>query len=406
VRVEFVDDLSADDSREKVYTFKSLLGIPDAFLDGRANVANCGTYWIRNDVIHRHPEPSTTFFINDSDDYSAAQRVFLQLSLLDSDSSQAGCFCDIVRIASDYQLLPLNDEVERYGTASLCFKRNLIDTVGYFQNLRKNADTEFIERVKQFKGKGALQWYRYPVLFQTFDGENLTADIYAFRADRRGLSSGSNARPIHVEAFRRHHDRIKRKHLELSSEFRFPISTLAAEYEVIPSEFIVGGYKGVDDAVMLVGQKVDRSMWEPLLKWGLRVGVACEDGSWCFYSQAGDEFTSDQGFIQAMRQYSLRTGFHGYVFSHGLIMGWVNNPLPLEPLPLLSPPLRTYVYESKRHGDLSVHIGSTVKLEAAEIKEALNNYLKGYNVGAQLHKPIFFHSSLIVKKGIDCVSVE
>jgi glycosyltransferase involved in cell wall biosynthesis len=239
IRVEFIDDLSADSSQAKVRTFKYLLGIQDDFIDLRSNSVNRGTYWIRNDAIYRNSNTETAFLINDSDDYSAAQRVYLQLSLLHNNPDKDGCLFDIVRTTPDYYPLALNGEGERYGTASLCIKYSLIGVVGYFQNIRKNADTEFIARVKTFRGKSAVERCRYPVLFQIFDGGNLTSDIYTIREGARGISSGSNARSLHVEAYKKHHNRIIMKNLDLTKEFSFPSSNLPDEYLVLTDDFLV-----------------------------------------------------------------------------------------------------------------------------------------------------------------------
>ncbi len=173
VRVEMVDDLSNDDSVVCVQTFKQLMGLADDLIHLRSNYVNRGTYWIRNDVIAQNRQSSSVFFINDSDDYSSALRATLQLAVVQSMPMRQGNFFNIVRVDSRYASLPLNGEVERYGTASLCFTPELIRKVGYFQCIKKNADTEFIERVKHFEGTEALPWLRYPVLFQPFDGGNL-----------------------------------------------------------------------------------------------------------------------------------------------------------------------------------------------------------------------------------------
>ncbi|MDH3379074.1 MAG: glycosyltransferase family 2 protein [Gammaproteobacteria bacterium] len=396
VRVNVIDDLSTDGSPEEVNSFKSQLGIADDFLTLRSNVVNRGTYWIRNDVIHRHPVSSTTFFVNDSDDYSTAQRTFLQLAFLETATDRDGCFFDIVRIAPDYQVLPLNGEVERYGTASLSFKRTLIDAVGYFQNIRKNADTEFIERVKKFRGNEALPRFRYPVLFQVFDGKNLTSDIYTFRGTRRGISSASNSRPIHVEAFRKHHDRISRKNLDLNREFCFPVSNFPAEYKVLPNDFLVDGYREIDDALLLLGGEIDRAIRDPLLRSGIKLSVRTEEGVWRFFSRHGEEFSSDQEFDQVIRQYCLRAGFHGYVFSSSLVKRWMESLSAQKTSPLLLDPLRTHVYKSKQRGDRYALLEKEIKMNPVEITQLLTAYAKGRNITARIgQSSVFFHSSLI-----------
>jgi hypothetical protein len=171
----------------------------------QVNPTNRGTYWIRNEALFTIADPTALFLVNDSDDVSSLQRVWLHLQLLRADSQASGCFMDIVRVDERYLPMRLEAEIERYGTASLAFKASLIDEVGYFENVKRNADTEFIERCRVLKGSKALPWHRYPCLFQVFDGRNLTADIYEVQGDASRITADHSVRAQHTLLFRKQH---------------------------------------------------------------------------------------------------------------------------------------------------------------------------------------------------------
>ncbi len=237
VRLEIVDDISTDDSLEKIRTFQRLTKLDSTLLSSIVNESKRGTYWIRNFVISHHRRDGVSFLINDSDDVSSALRATLQLSSLAAGEARDACLFNIVRVDKNYSPLPLNGEVERYGTASLCFKSGLIDKTGYFQNLKKNADTEFIRRVKRFIGVHSLPWLKLPVMFQPFDGGNLTADIYQMQQNSSGIAANLDLRKLHLEIAERHHARLTLE--ELPGSFGFPDITLPAEYAQLGDDFLL-----------------------------------------------------------------------------------------------------------------------------------------------------------------------
>jgi hypothetical protein len=241
-------------------------------------------------------------------------------------------------------LLPLNREVERYGTASLCFKKDLIAEVGFFQNLRKNADTEFLERVKTFLGDQALPRVRYPVLFQPFDGGNLTADIYNFDAEKRVLSQPNPARAAHAEAFRKHHKRLRKE--QLTSHFGFPLSTMAKEYQSLSSDFLVPGYEAMDECLLIL-DKAPANI-KQLLDKGFHVAVASEDG-WTIHSAKAAPFTSDESLLDTLAEYVEKKAFFGYIVRWGLLRDV--DYAKASPRHIMEKLLRDEIYASKRYGD-------------------------------------------------------
>lgn len=345
VQVEMVDDLSSDPSFARVQDFLRLTGLREDFLQLRSNEVNRGTYWIRNDIVSRHRDDAEVLFVNDSDDCSSALRASLQLAALHVPGS-AGLanFFNIVRVDSGYAPLPLNDEVERYGTASLCFRPELIRRVGYFQNLKKNADTEFIERVKRFEGAQAIPWLRYPVLFQPFDGGNLTADIYSFQNGGGGIAAGQGNRGLHTEIFRRQHDRLQRK--AVAAHFGFPHSTLTRDYSRLGSDFLVEGYAGPDGCILWWPQRPRTDMADAWRRRGVvQLWYEPATASWLFSSRRHDPFSCDLGLHQAWAAYlQSQPDAVGYVVAADL----AGLPAAVADLPeLLSGPLSGWIHRSK-----------------------------------------------------------
>lgn len=235
--IKVIDDGSTDGSFEIAKTFAEMLDLDKIGIAVVSNAKSKGTYWIRNSIIHELVnKPNAVYLVNDSDDFSSFQRALIQLSILDPSHPQKRvCFGDIVRVDRSFQVLPLDGKVERYGTASLGATVDLHVEYGFYETLRKNADTEFIERIKHFGGKDSVMWFRYPVLFQPFDGNNLTADIYTVGS--LGIKQTLSARDRHKALFKERHLATDKSKLAL--EYAFPNYQYPKSYVERLSEFLL-----------------------------------------------------------------------------------------------------------------------------------------------------------------------
>jgi glycosyltransferase involved in cell wall biosynthesis len=316
IKLEIVDDISTDESVEKAREFFAILSVDPALFALEVNEAKRGTYWIRNLIISRNRRDDVVFFVNDSDDISSALRTTLQMAALTSMNIDFACLFNIIRVDGQYAPLPLNDEVERYGTASLCFKANLIDKVGFFQNIRKNADTEFIRRVKRFAGKSSLSWIKLPVMFQPFDGGNLTADICSLSESGGKLTVDNNLRATHIEIADLHHQSLDPD--TLPAHFDFPLSTLPKAYERLGHEFLIDGYR-LPDTVVVVLQGPDVEQESSFLLAGVPVVVRGAGNDWILRTSEGDEIQSSSGFFAVLKQYSEQSALHAYVTTSQLV---------------------------------------------------------------------------------------
>lgn len=239
ISITFVDDNSSDDSIEIASRMKAKLVDQSIEFTIRRNSKNRGTYWIRNSAINHCISRGSLYFVNDSDDFSSSFRSAIQATTIkNSDSAEEIHinFGDIVRVTSNFEILPLDLKVERYGTASLSAKASIHTIVGYYENIMKNADTEFIERLRHFCGKSSAKWFRYPVLWQPFDGKNLTNDIY--KQDRGGqLAQKLTKRDTHRELFVKAHSSLAKE--ELYKVYSFPNFKYSEEYKDKLADFLI-----------------------------------------------------------------------------------------------------------------------------------------------------------------------
>lgn len=210
VQLHFCDDASTDKSTEAARNILSLVE-PTFLYHIYEGEGGEGTYRLRNKVIHQSSDDSSVYFINDADDISCVRRAELQLSQLAS-PEKLYTFGDITRVDSLGRSLTLEGVSERYGTASFAAKAEVHQHYGFYENLKKGADTEFIERMQYFAPKDSGHWWRYPVLFQSYTNENLTSDIYAI-TEQGNLVQDISARSKYLELFRFRHKRMLKNSL-------------------------------------------------------------------------------------------------------------------------------------------------------------------------------------------------
>lgn len=107
--------------------------------------SNMGTYAARNLGIRNSSGGLIT--THDSDDWAHPQRIEFQAkNLLASEKHQANLsWC--IRVTSDLRVSTLGFSETRVNASSLMFRRELIEKIGYFDEVRKGADSEFRMRI-------------------------------------------------------------------------------------------------------------------------------------------------------------------------------------------------------------------------------------------------------------------
>lgn len=237
VNVEIIDDISTDQSVAAIESFSAIVDKSYMPINFSINEKSKGTYWIRNSIIQKFIDENHTYFVNDSDDFSSSQRANIQLAVQEKNKGTAEiCFGDIVRVDSQFTILPLDGKVERYGTASLGAPTSVHKKYGYYENIRKNADTEFIERLRHFSGKQSTKWFRYPLLFQPFDGKNLTSDIYSGIAGG-AITENLGGRMKHRELFLKNFQKYSPE--DLIKIYTHPNYSYPIEYIAHLKDFII-----------------------------------------------------------------------------------------------------------------------------------------------------------------------
>ncbi|MGK3953416.1 glycosyltransferase family 2 protein [Microbacterium sp. I2] len=120
-----------------------------AALDPRVRVLiqpeNRGTYGARNRALSETRGDFVTF--QDSDDWSHPERIARQAQRLLDDPTLPAIMSRSIRCTPDLKLQLLGYRTTRPNVSSLMLRRSTIETLGYFDHVRKAADTEYQLRI-------------------------------------------------------------------------------------------------------------------------------------------------------------------------------------------------------------------------------------------------------------------
>ena len=118
-------------------------------LDERVRVLhlenNCGTYIARNIGMQQAKGRYITF--HDSDDYSMPRKIERSVSELESDAQFTSVLTNSLLVNDQLIFSRTGYRANKVNLSSIMFDRKVLDEVGYFEPLRKAADTEFISRL-------------------------------------------------------------------------------------------------------------------------------------------------------------------------------------------------------------------------------------------------------------------
>ena len=170
VEILIVDDCSPDDT----FVVAAQFAARDRRVRALRTASNSGTYVAKNlGLLHARGRYVT---FQDSDDISHPRRLELQLQPLLADAALAATTCHYCRIDEDSGQLLLNRGAKsRAGLISLLFERQrVLDTAGFFDCVRVNADDEFKTRVKRGFGNKAIRELEDCLYFALLRAEGLT----------------------------------------------------------------------------------------------------------------------------------------------------------------------------------------------------------------------------------------
>jgi glycosyltransferase involved in cell wall biosynthesis len=149
IEIIIVDDFSTET------TYLNTAKLMDPRIKLLRQSENLGTYAARNLGIRN----SGGVFIttHDSDDWAHPQRIELQAKNLLAREKNLANLSWCVRVSSDLKVSTLGFSETRVNASSLMFKKELVERIGFFDEVRKGADSEFRMRIAaQFSGSVSI----------------------------------------------------------------------------------------------------------------------------------------------------------------------------------------------------------------------------------------------------------
>lgn len=139
--------------------------------------SNGGAYRARNHGVSLATGELVGF--QDADDWSHPERIERQMRLLDSDPTIVATLSKAIRLYDDLHITKIGSFPFEKNAPSLLFRRHqVVDRLGRYDDLRKAADTEFIERIAAVYGPGSVVTLEEPLaLYQLTDGSLSRADF-------------------------------------------------------------------------------------------------------------------------------------------------------------------------------------------------------------------------------------
>ncbi|MFC7534255.1 glycosyltransferase family 2 protein [Actinoplanes sp. GCM10030250] len=167
---------------------------------------NGGTYAARNAGVAAARGEFVTF--QDSDDWSHPRRIELQLQPLLSRPAVVASVSEGISVTDELVMTRPGIRRGRVNVSSLLFRREAVTSrIGWFDEVRKAADSEYLERIRATFGFKALRRVTRPLaLIRLSDGSLSRAEIRAYwmHPARTAYMSAyrcwhASARPLHSE---------------------------------------------------------------------------------------------------------------------------------------------------------------------------------------------------------------
>ena len=147
---------------------------------------NGGTYQVRNFALARAQGEYVTF--QDSDDWSHPERLARQVAVLNERPEIVASLSSWVRMTPDLGLNRVGYAATRVNASSMMFRREaVLERLGGFDTVRKDADSEFRERLESVYGEDAIVALPDVLAVAQLTADSLSRDdfSYGWRASTR-----------------------------------------------------------------------------------------------------------------------------------------------------------------------------------------------------------------------------
>jgi glycosyltransferase involved in cell wall biosynthesis len=174
LEIIIVDDFSSDGTKECLEE----LARSDNRIKLHINRKNRGTYYNRNYGLK--VAKGKYFTVMDADDYALPDRINLQVEAL-SNNDLVGVLGNWVRVKPDGTFCCRYTWTSSYmqpAVATLLFEREkVVKSIGYYDNVRFGADTEFFERLKRVLSPKSIKTLDLPLCLSASLETSLTGNI-------------------------------------------------------------------------------------------------------------------------------------------------------------------------------------------------------------------------------------
>jgi len=253
-----IDDASTDDTLDIL----KAAAAADSRIQIFHSPKNHGTYWSKNWCLSHATGEFVAF--HDSDDRSDPLRLQMQLGAMLAGRGVDAVTCRWRRVDDQDNILVIDGLASRMAAISLMIRRGkILDRMGFFDNVRISADTEFIGRIGRVFGRKNLRHMRqilYTGLLR--DGSLTTGENSGFSWKSEGHSFERELSGDRAD----YHNSFSIWHAENQGRE----SQLKIAFPPAPRKFpapadICGGCDDEDvSAVSLVGDRSNRHVQAPM----------------------------------------------------------------------------------------------------------------------------------------------
>jgi hypothetical protein len=195
-----VDDKSKDSTIDIINEFISL----DSRVMLIKNMKNIGTYRSKNKALQKLKSNTNFFTFHDSDDWMHPERIKNHVSTHIKNPDCKLSFSNWVRMTDDDMLQTSMDmgHILHQNPCSSFFSPNVVQDIGYFDNIRAAADTEFFKRAEKFYGSRKIISIPLPLSIGLRNNTSLTT------SGKTGYENGiSLPRDIYKESYSVFHEK-------------------------------------------------------------------------------------------------------------------------------------------------------------------------------------------------------